>query len=96
MESRAARDADNRQAMEAIAASLAGLDRKSTASLTGPSASPYGADVDALARKAASWAGLVEVARVEARIAAVKARLVAGYPHRPSGAPFLSEAPGML
>ena len=95
MESRAAWDAENRKAMEAIVASVAALQRKSAAFLTG-APSPYGADVDALARGGAFLAGLAEVARVEAKIAALETRLVAGYPHRRSAAPLLSEAPGML
>lgn len=96
MESRAAWDAENRKAMEAIAASVAALQRTVATNQADPPASSYGPYVDALARKAVSWARLAEVARVEAKNAALKTRLVAGYPQRPSAAPLLSDPRGML
>ena len=51
------------------------------------------------ARRAAFFASLAEVVRVEAKVAALKMlkiRLVGGYPHRPPAARILSEAPGIL
>ncbi|UZX02558.1 hypothetical protein F8G81_07965 [Arthrobacter sp. CDRTa11] len=96
MKSRAAWDAENRKGLAQIIASLAVLKWKFAALLTGPSASGYGSYVDAVARKGACLAGLAEFVRVEAKIAALKKRLVAGYSHSPSAAPVMSDAPGRL
>jgi hypothetical protein len=48
------------------------------------------------AAKGMFFAGLAELARVEAKLAALKARLAAGYPHRPSATGFLSVPVGMI
>jgi hypothetical protein len=96
MESRAAWDAENGKAQAQITASLAVLERNFEATLTDRSASGYGPYVDAVALKGAWLAGLAEAVRVEAKIAALKKRLVKGYPHNPSAAPLMSDAPGML
>ncbi|WP_457966615.1 hypothetical protein M1E17_07775 [Arthrobacter sp. D1-29] len=96
MESRAAWDAENRKALAQIIASLAVIKWKFAAPLNGPAASGYGSYVDAVARKGACLAGLAEIVRVEAKVAALKKRLVTGYPHNPSAAPLMSDAPGML
>lgn len=92
MESRAAWDAEYRKTLEAISTSLATLERKLAALLTRRSTSQYGADVDAVARRGAFLAALAEIARLEAKNAALKARLVAGYPQRTSVAPLPSYA----
>jgi hypothetical protein len=93
MESRAAWDAENRKAQAQIAASLAVLERNVSAALA---ASGYGPYVDAVALKGACLAVLAEVVRLEAKNAALKKRLVTGYPHSPSAAPLMSHPPGMV
>ena len=78
MESRAAVDAEDIAVLRDIAASVAALYRTIVANQACPLESPYGPYVDAVARKAAAYWALTELTRVDARLAALKQRLLAG------------------
>jgi hypothetical protein len=77
--------------MEAIFRTLCALTRRfiaATAATSSPS--PYGPYIDAVARRGVFLAILADVDRVQAKLAALKARLVAGYPEMPSSSQLLS------
>lgn len=85
MESDADRDAENTRAFEEIRWGLYGVLARGAAMKDSPP-SPYGRTVDAVARKGFYIARLAELARIEARIDALHARLSAEYPgtHAPA------------
>lgn len=74
MESDASWDAENRRAFEEIRRALYGVLARGVATEDSPP-SPRGRTVDAVARKGFYVARLAELARIEARIDALKARL---------------------
>lgn len=88
MESRATADA-----LKAIEASVAALGVVAR----GASGSSGSTGPDLLRNQVdARLDGLAEVALVKAEVAGRKTRLVAGYPHRSSTAPLLSDPRGMI
>lgn len=89
MESREAWEAENRKALEAICSTAYALARRIVAAAP-EQPSPFGPYVDAVARQGVFLAILADIARVKVELAALKARLAAGYPEMPSFAPLLS------
>jgi hypothetical protein len=83
MESRAAWDAENTKALEELRLRCCALERRCSATETSPP-SPYGSYVDAVAKKGFWLAVLGEIARMEAKVAGLKARLSAGFPEASS------------
>lgn len=93
MESRAAWSTESREAFDAIEPSLDAL----AASLAAGPESLESCDADTRRRLADEYlAGLAAVARLEARIDALKVRVAAEYAQGRSAPPFLSDPPGML
>lgn len=89
MESREAWEAENRKAVEAIRSTAYALARRIVAAAP-DQPSPYGPYIHTVARQGVFLAILADIARVKAELAALKARVAAGYPHAPSSARLLS------
>jgi hypothetical protein len=73
MENRAARETEDRKALEAICWTICALARRYVAAVASPP-SPYGPYVDAVAWQGFCLAVLAEVDRLQAKLAALKKR----------------------
>jgi hypothetical protein len=89
MESRAAWDAENRKALEAVRRRAYAIARRILAAAP-DKPSPYGSYMDAVARKGLLLDVLADIAQVRAKSAALTAKIAAGYPESPSSARLFS------
>ncbi|MBE4717800.1 hypothetical protein DAD99_06490 [Pseudarthrobacter sp. AB1] len=89
MESREAWEAENRKALESIRSRAYVLARRIVAAAP-DQPSPYGQYIDSVARHGLFLAILADIARAKAELAALKAKIAAGYPHAQSSARLMS------
>ena len=85
MENREAWEAENRKAVEALRSTAYALARRIVA-VVPDRPSPYGPYIVTVARQGVFLAILADIAPVKAKLAALTARVAAGYPHPPSSA----------
>jgi hypothetical protein len=89
MESRTAWDAENQRALEEIRCAALAIARKIVA-VVPDQPTPHGQYIVAVARKGLFLDLLAGIAPVKARLAALTARIEAGYPEPPASARFVS------
>jgi hypothetical protein len=89
MKSRAAWDAENRKALEAVRWKAFAIARRILVAAP-DQPSPYGPYIDAVAEKGLFLDILADIAQVKARFAALTAKIAAGYPEPPSSARLFS------